>query len=97
MHYHLYELTNSSCIYTHLDLICVCLLKFWVSVYLIGGLWICFGCGCRILEGGVSHSDRVRGDGIRWLLREADFHSDQQHHRGLCLEVLFSPPPFLAN
>ena len=44
-------------------------------------------CG-RIHESGVPYSDRIRGDGIRRLLREADLHSDQQHHRRLRLGIL---------
>ena len=43
---------------------------------------------CRIHESGVPYSDRIRGDGIRRLLREADLHSDQQHHRRLRLGIL---------
>lgn len=40
---------------------------------------------CRIHEGGVPYGDWFRGDGIRRLLREADLHSDQQHHRWVFL------------
>lgn len=46
-------------------------------------------CGCRIHKGGVSYGDRIRGDGIRWLFREADIHSHQQHHRWLCLGIVY--------
>ncbi|RWW25336.1 hypothetical protein GW17_00010325 [Ensete ventricosum] len=38
------------------------------------------GRDCRVLEGGDPHGDRVRGDGIRRFLRQADLYSDQQHH-----------------
>ncbi|CAN6547126.1 unnamed protein product [Malus baccata var. baccata] len=37
-------------------------------------------------KGRAPDSDWVRGDGIRWLLREADLHPHQQHHRRICLD-----------
>ncbi|CAK9175131.1 unnamed protein product [Ilex paraguariensis] len=41
----------------------------------------------RIHEGSVPHSDRIRGDGIRRVLRQADLHPYQQHHRRIFLKV----------
>ncbi|KAI5327708.1 hypothetical protein L3X38_027104 [Prunus dulcis] len=39
----------------------------------------------RVHEGRAPYSDRVRSDGIRWVLREADLHPHQQHHCWICL------------
>ncbi|XP_038724923.1 uncharacterized protein LOC120016295 isoform X1 [Tripterygium wilfordii] len=39
----------------------------------------------RIYEGGVPYSYWVRGDGICRVLREADVHPYQQHHRWIWL------------
>lgn len=40
---------------------------------------------CRVYEGGVPYSYWIRRDGIRWVFREVDLHSDQQHHRWVWL------------
>lgn len=39
----------------------------------------------RIHEGGCAYGDRICGDGIRRVLREARFHPNQQHHRWIFL------------
>ncbi|KAL6319529.1 hypothetical protein AAG906_014205 [Vitis piasezkii] len=36
-------------------------------------------------KGGVPYSYWIRRDGIRWVFREVDLHSDQQHHRWVWL------------
>ncbi|KAK2992896.1 hypothetical protein RJ640_028138 [Escallonia rubra] len=44
-------------------------------------------------KGGVSYGDRIRGDGIRGLLRQANLHPHQQHHRRIWLKFF----PHLQN
>ncbi|RXH96988.1 hypothetical protein DVH24_035656 [Malus domestica] len=38
-----------------------------------------------ILQGRAPDSDRVRRDGFRRVLRQADLHPHQQYHRRICL------------
>lgn len=40
----------------------------------------------RILEGCCTHGDRICGDGIRGVFRQAYLHPDQQHHRRIRIE-----------
>lgn len=48
-------------------------------------LWVCF---CRVHQSGGPYGDRVRGDGVRGVLREADLHPHQQHHRWVQLNLV---------
>lgn len=52
---------------------------------------------CRVLQGGVADGDRVRRHGIRRLLRQANLHPHQQHHRrvrlGMSHQLARSLPP----
>ncbi|CAN6541047.1 unnamed protein product [Malus baccata var. baccata] len=41
----------------------------------------------RILQGRAPDSDRVRRDGFRRVLRQADLHPHQQYHRWICLGI----------
>ncbi|RXH96138.1 hypothetical protein DVH24_008638 [Malus domestica] len=40
-----------------------------------------------ILQGRAPDSDRVRRDGFRRVLRQADLHPHQQYHRWICLGI----------
>lgn len=63
----------------------VCLLWIWISVLFslfLGVFWfVLIGWRCRVHEGSSEDGDRIRGDGVRRLLRQAYLHPDQQHHR----------------
>ena len=70
--------------------LCFFQIRCWISKYwtfLIPNIWsdvLCY-CYCRVHQGGVPYGHRVRGYGVRWLLRQAHLHPHQQHHRWLLL------------
>ncbi|KAK7251782.1 hypothetical protein RIF29_35296 [Crotalaria pallida] len=47
-------------------------------------------------KGRCSYRYRFRGDGIRWLLRQAHLHPNQQHHRWIGLALASLKAPFQA-
>ena len=52
---------------------------------------------CRVHESCSSYGDRVRSDGIRWLLCEAHLYSHQQHHRRRHLGMFFLFLQFISD
>jgi hypothetical protein len=40
---------------------------------------------CRVFESGDQDGSGVHSDGVHRVLREADLHPHQQHHRGHCV------------